>query len=291
MSENGKDQRQQQLLEQRRALPDAPGVYVFADADGRVLYVGKAKSLRQRLSNYFQNPAGLHPRTAQMVATAATVEWIQVRNDVEALMLEYSLIKQHRPRFNIRLRDDKSYPFLAITTGDDWPRAMVMRGKKRKGVTYFGPYGHAYAIPLTGSGTGVAVTGLHWLLVKPGGLSISSKDENVRKRTIDVMLALIDLCAALGGKYFFDDDQQFPDTQTCVYEWPGEGQVGQKRQLIFEQRIWSPYVQEGYENGNAFYGTKGMLILGKHAGYQLFGERNKLVEKGEGVVVDNGDHA
>src|SRR5215210_325776 len=86
------------------------------------------------------------PRTAQMVAAAESVEWIQVRNDVEALMLEYSLIKQHRPRFNIRLRDDKSYPFLAITTGDDWPRAMVMRGKKRKGVTYFGPYGHAYAI-------------------------------------------------------------------------------------------------------------------------------------------------
>ncbi len=81
-----------------------------------------------------------------MVAAAESVEWIQVRNDVEALMLEYSLIKQHRPRFNIRLRDDKSYPFLAITTGDDWPRAMVMRGKKRKGVTYFGPYGHAYAI-------------------------------------------------------------------------------------------------------------------------------------------------
>src|SRR5947199_5728463 len=81
-----------------------------------------------------------------MVAAAESVEWIQVRNDVEALMLEYSLIKQHRPRFNIRLRDDKSYPFLAITTGDEWPRAMVMRGKKRKGTTYFGPYGHAYAI-------------------------------------------------------------------------------------------------------------------------------------------------
>ena len=127
-------------------IPDAPGSYQFKDADGRVIYVGKAKSLRSRLSNYFVNPAHLPPRTAQMVAVAQSVEWIQVRNDVEALMLEYSLIKQHRPRFNIRLRDDKSYPFLAVTTGDEWPRAMVMRGQKRKGVRYFGPYGHAYAI-------------------------------------------------------------------------------------------------------------------------------------------------
>lgn len=127
-------------------IPDAPGSYQFKDADGRVIYVGKAHSLRSRLANYFGSPSTMPPRTAQMVAAAESVEWIQVRNDVEALMLEYSLIKQHRPRFNIRLRDDKSYPFLAITTGDDWPRAMVMRGKKRKGVTYFGPYGHAYAI-------------------------------------------------------------------------------------------------------------------------------------------------
>jgi excinuclease ABC subunit C len=127
-------------------IPDTPGSYQFKDRDGRVIYVGKAKSLRSRLSNYFGNPALLPPRTAQMVGAAETVEWIQVRNDVEALMLEYNLIKQHRPRFNIRLRDDKSYPFLAITLDDEWPRAMVMRGQKRKGVRYFGPYGHAYAI-------------------------------------------------------------------------------------------------------------------------------------------------
>jgi excinuclease ABC subunit C len=127
-------------------IPDSPGSYQFKDRDGRVIYVGKAKSLRSRLSNYFGNPALLPPRTAQMVGAAESVEWIQVRNDVEALMLEYSLIKQHRPRFNIRLRDDKSYPFLAITLDDEWPRAMVMRGQKRKGVRYFGPYGHAYAI-------------------------------------------------------------------------------------------------------------------------------------------------
>ena len=127
-------------------IPDAPGSYQFKDQHGRVIYVGKAKSLRQRLSNYFQNPRNMHPRTAQMVATADTVEWIQVRNDVEALMLEYNLIKRHQPRFNIRLRDDKSYPFLAVTVADDWPRPMVMRGRKKKGVQYFGPYANAYAI-------------------------------------------------------------------------------------------------------------------------------------------------
>ncbi|HET7489458.1 MAG TPA: excinuclease ABC subunit UvrC, partial [Acidimicrobiales bacterium] len=128
------------------SIPDAPGSYQFRDADGRVIYVGKAHSLRQRLSNYFVSPASLPPRTAQMVASAESVEWIQVNNDVDALMLEYNLIKQHRPRFNIRLRDDKSYPFLAVTLDDEWPRAMVMRGQRRKGVRYFGPYGHAYAI-------------------------------------------------------------------------------------------------------------------------------------------------
>jgi excinuclease ABC subunit C len=127
-------------------IPDAPGSYQFKDAAGRVIYVGKASSLRQRLSNYFQDPRNLHARTAQMVATAETVEWIEVRNEVEALMLEWTLIKQHRPRFNIRLRDDKSYPFLAVTLDEEFPRALVMRGRKRKGVRYFGPYAHAYAI-------------------------------------------------------------------------------------------------------------------------------------------------
>jgi excinuclease ABC subunit C len=125
-------------------IPDAPGSYQFRDRDGRVIYVGKASSLRARLSNYFQS--SLPPRTAQMVASAQSVEWIQVRNDVEAVMLEYSLIKQHKPRFNVRLRDDKSYPFLAITMSDEWPRAMVRRGAKAKGDRYFGPYAHAYAI-------------------------------------------------------------------------------------------------------------------------------------------------
>ena len=127
-------------------IPEGPGSYQFKDKDGRVIYVGKASSLRQRLSNYFQDPRNMHIRTAHMVQTAATVEWIEVRNEVEALMLEYNLIKQHRPRFNIRLMDDKSYPFMAVTLDEVWPRAMVMRGTKRKGVKYFGPYAHAWAI-------------------------------------------------------------------------------------------------------------------------------------------------
>ncbi len=127
-------------------IPDAPGSYQFKDAEGRVIYVGKARSLRSRLSNYFQDPRNLHARTAQMVHAAETVEWIQVETEVEALLLEYSLIQRHQPRFNIRYRDDKSYPFLSVTVSDEWPRAMVMRGRRRKGVRYFGPYGHAWAI-------------------------------------------------------------------------------------------------------------------------------------------------
>ena len=128
------------------SIPTTPGSYQFKDEHGRTIYVGKAANLRSRLSSYFQDPAQLHPRTAAMVTAATTVEWIEVRNEVEALMLEYSLIKQHRPRFNVRLRDDKSYPFLAITLDEQWPRAAVIRGTKRKGTRYFGPYAHAYAI-------------------------------------------------------------------------------------------------------------------------------------------------
>src|SRR4249919_2731817 len=127
-------------------IPELPGSYQFKDVHGRVIYVGKASNLRQRLSNYFQSPRNMHPRTAQMVETAESVEWTTVRNEVEALMLEYSLIKEHDPRFNVRLRDDKSYPFLAVTVDEQFPRALVMRGRKRKGTRYFGPYAHAYAI-------------------------------------------------------------------------------------------------------------------------------------------------
>jgi excinuclease ABC subunit C len=126
------------------SIPVGPGSYQFKDADGRVIYVGKAKSLRSRVMSYFG--AGLLERTRQMVEAAESVEWIAVRNEVEALFLEFNLIKKHRPRFNIRLKDDKSYPYLAVTLDEEWPRAMVMRGARRKGVRYFGPYAHAYAI-------------------------------------------------------------------------------------------------------------------------------------------------
>ncbi|MGA3215799.1 MAG: excinuclease ABC subunit UvrC [Acidimicrobiales bacterium] len=134
------------MLERPQSVPDAPGSYQFKDGSGRIIYVGKARSLRSRLSNYFQDPVHLHPRTAQMVERAASVEWIVVASDVEAIMLEYNLIKAHRPRFNIRLVDDKSYPYLAVTVGDEWPKATVMRGARRKDTRYFGPYAHAYAI-------------------------------------------------------------------------------------------------------------------------------------------------
>ena len=127
-------------------IPLEPGVYKFRDERGQVIYVGKAKSLRQRLNSYFADVAGLHQRTRQMVTTAASVEWTVVRTEVEALQLEYTWIKQFDPRFNVKYRDDKSYPSLAVTLYEDYPRLQVMRGPKRKGVRYFGPYSHAWAI-------------------------------------------------------------------------------------------------------------------------------------------------
>ncbi|MFD0072577.1 excinuclease ABC subunit UvrC [Streptomyces sp. NPDC127166] len=127
-------------------IPDSPGVYKFRDEHRRVIYVGKAKSLRQRLANYFQPLTSLHPRTATMVTTAASVEWTVVSTEVEALQLEYSWIKEFDPRFNVKYRDDKSYPYLAVTMNEEFPRVQVMRGHKKKGVRYFGPYAHAWAI-------------------------------------------------------------------------------------------------------------------------------------------------
>jgi excinuclease ABC subunit C len=127
-------------------IPESPGVYRFRDQRGRVIYVGKAKSLRQRLNQYFADFASLHPRTQMMLQTAAGVEWTVVGTEVEALQLEYSWIKEFDPRFNIKYRDDKSYPYLAVTMAEEYPRVMVMRGAKRKGTRYFGPYSHAWAI-------------------------------------------------------------------------------------------------------------------------------------------------
>jgi excinuclease ABC subunit C len=128
------------------SIPEAPGVYRFSDPRGRVIYVGKAKSLRQRLNSYFADLSGLHPRTRQMVTTAAHVQWTVVTTEVEALQLEYNWIKEFDPRFNVRYRDDKSYPVLAVTMHEDVPRLHVYRGPRKKGVRYFGPYAHAWAI-------------------------------------------------------------------------------------------------------------------------------------------------
>ncbi len=128
------------------SIPVQPGVYRFRDPHGRVIYVGKAKSLRSRLNSYFADLSGLAPRTRQMVMTAAGVEWTVVNTEVEALQLEYNWIKEFDPRFNVRYRDDKSYPVLAVTLNEEYPRLMVYRGARRKGVRYFGPYSHAWAI-------------------------------------------------------------------------------------------------------------------------------------------------
>ncbi len=127
-------------------IPEAPGVYRFRDERRRVIYVGKARSLRQRLNSYFADPWTLHARTAQMVSSAAGVDWVTVGTEVEALQLEYNWIKEYDPKFNVRYRDDKSYPYLAVTLDEEYPRLQVMRGAKRKGVRYFGPYSHAWAI-------------------------------------------------------------------------------------------------------------------------------------------------
>ena len=128
------------------SIPESPGVYRFRDERGRVIYVGKAKSLRQRLNSYFADFASLHPRTQTMLTSAARVDWTVVGTEVEALQLEYSWIKEFDPRFNVRYRDDKSYPYLAVTMDEEFPRVMVMRGARRRGVRYFGPYSHAWAI-------------------------------------------------------------------------------------------------------------------------------------------------
>ncbi|GAA1932218.1 excinuclease ABC subunit UvrC [Microbacterium aoyamense] len=127
-------------------IPTNPGVYRFRDKDGRVLYVGKAKSLRARLSNYFAPLHTLHERTRRMVTTAASVEWTVVASDVDSLQLEYMWIKEFDPPFNVRYRDDKSYPFMAITLGDEAPRVIVTRNRRIPGAKYFGPYPKVWAV-------------------------------------------------------------------------------------------------------------------------------------------------
>ncbi|WP_022867834.1 excinuclease ABC subunit UvrC [Schaalia vaccimaxillae] len=127
-------------------IPTSPGVYRFIDEQGRVIYVGKAKNLRNRLTNYFQDLSNLHPRTQQMVTTACQVQWTVVNSEIEALTLEFTWIKEFDPRFNVMYKDDKSYPYLAITMNEDYPRAHVTRQSKRRGTRYFGPYTQVWAI-------------------------------------------------------------------------------------------------------------------------------------------------
>jgi len=169
------------------SIPTQPGVYRFRDPRGRVVYVGKAKNLRARLSSYFQDLANLHPRTATMVTTAASVDWTVVDTEVEALQLEYSWIKEYDPRFNVKYRDDKSYPWLAVTVGEEFPRVMVGRGAKRKGTRYFGPYSHAWAIRETVD-----------LLLRVFPMRSCSNGVFKRAQQIDrpCLLGYIDKCAA-----------------------------------------------------------------------------------------------
>ena len=168
-------------------IPDSPGVYRFRDAGGRVIYVGKAKSLRSRLANYFQDLSALHQRTRTMVTTAASVEWTVVGTEVEALQLEYSWIKEYDPRFNVKYRDDKSYPYLAVTMGEEYPRVQVLRGAKRKGTRYFGPYTHAWAIRETVD-----------LLLRVFPVRTCSAGVFKRARAVDrpCLLGYIDKCSA-----------------------------------------------------------------------------------------------
>ncbi len=190
------------------SVPDTPGSYQFRDEQGRIIYVGKASNLRSRVSSYFQNPLNLHPRTAQMVATAETVEWIQVRNDVEALMLEYNLIKEHRPRFNVRLVDDKSYPYLAVTVSEEWARAQVMRGRKRKETRYFGPYAHAYAIRDTLD---------HLLRTFPIRTCTNAKLDRHAKLGRPCLLFHIEKCSAPCVGEISNDDYQLLVGELCAF--------------------------------------------------------------------------
>ena len=135
-----------ELREKANDLPLQPGVYLMMDKTGKVIYVGKAKNLRQRLSNYFQDLAALHPRTQKMVTTACAVEWTVVSTEVESLALEYSWIKEFNPRFNVMYKDDKSYPYLAVTMGETYPRVQVVRGARKPGTRYFGPFVQAWSI-------------------------------------------------------------------------------------------------------------------------------------------------
>ena len=275
-------------------IPDAPGSYQFKDRDGRVIYVGKAPSLRQRLSNYFQKH--LPPRTGAMVEAAETVEWIQVRNDVEALMLENTLIKSHQPRFNVRLRDDKSYPFLAVTVDDEWPRPMVMRGRKRKGVRYFGPYGHAYAIRETldlllrtfplrtcsdnkfGQHQRLGRPCLLFHIEKCSGPCVGEVSKDEYDRHVEALLEFLD----------GDTDSVVQELETRMHEAAGELEFEQAARLAIVSRAcrrpsrssrWWPSASEGFD-------VLGIADDELEAAIQVFFVRKGRVVGRKGFIVD-----
>jgi excinuclease ABC subunit C len=174
-----------QLSDKPKDIPTGPGVYRWRDAQERVIYVGKAKNLRSRLNSYFGND--LHPRTQTMVNTAASVDWVMVRTETEALQLEYAWIKEFDPNFNVRYRDDKSYPYLAVSVSEEFPRAYVYRGDKRKGNTYFGPYVQAWAIRNSLD---------HLLRVFPVRSCTAGVFRNAKAAGRPCLLAHIDRCSA-----------------------------------------------------------------------------------------------
>ena len=174
-----------QSADKPQDIPTDPGVYRWRDKDNRVIYVGKAKNLRNRISSYFSSD--LHPRTEQLVQTAQSVDWVIVRNETEALQLEYSWIKEYDPIFNVRYRDDKSYPYLAITSQEEFPRVFVYRGDKRKGVTYFGPFVHTWALRDTLD---------HLLRVFPMRSCSSGVFRNAKSAGRPCLLAHINRCSA-----------------------------------------------------------------------------------------------
>jgi excinuclease ABC subunit C len=245
-------------------VPDAPGVYRFHDAHGRVIYVGKAKSLRSRLGSYFQDAAALHPRTQAMVSTATSVDWVVVSTEVEALQLEYSWIKEFDPRFNVRYRDDKSYPYLAITMDEQVPRVLVMRGQRRDGARYFGPYSHAWAIRET----------VDLLLrVFPMRSCTSGVYKRAQQMGRPCLLGYIDKCAApCVGRVSVEEHRQIAD-EFCAF-MAGRGEQFIRR---LDLRMREAAAEQDYEKAARLRDDIGALTRAM--------ERNAVV-LGDGTDAD-----
>lgn len=207
-------------------IPREPGVYRFRDEEERIIYVGKAKSLRQRLVNYFQDPALLHPRTRQMVFTAARVEWVVVGNEIEALSLEYSWIKEFSPRFNVMYRDDKSYPYLAVTLRDEFPRVMVTRNSHRRGNKYYGPYTKVWAVRES----------LDQLLrVFPMRSCTQGVFNNARRSGRPCLNGYIDRCAApCVGRVNESEHRQIAESLVSFMDGTGEDLINEKKEQMLQ---------------------------------------------------------